>query len=628
MRKEQLSPFKFLDAYTKADKDIFFGREAEVEQLYKMTYQTNLLLIYGMSGTGKTSIVQGGLATRFDTSDWFDILIRKEEDINFSLERQLIKHDSLQSFEDDYDIDEMVKSLYLDFLRPIYLIFDQFEELYILGTKEEQNTFIKTVKHLLNTPDLPCKILIVIREEYLAHLSGFEKVVSTLFDKRLRIEPMTRQNAKEVIIKTAANPRFNIQLGNDNIAEQIIEKVTEGKGRIHLPYLQVMLDRLYRSSECLDDGTVLFNEESLAKVGQIKDVLGDFLEEQIMVFDRDVDSKEDAIRFLKAFVSDQGTKVPIKREDITNRLSDFSPARIAVHLQFFVKNRIIRPLDNEQYELSHDSLAAKISQTRLAMTPMPKIDKSDQLPSNPFVGFKSYPKNLAQVFFGRDEEIADLFDKIVNDLEVRTTLLIGPIGVGKTSLIKAGLIPRLEKLMDVKYIKCSRELIDSAELLQMMTKEPDYNKPPAWLELAYKWDKHLPDEQIRKVIILDQFEEIFVWISQQEHLTHLFLHLGYLLESRQNVDLVISLRDEYFSYLQELEAFLPKLLEEQIRLRYVTFRQAEKIIKKSVDYADLQFEDHQVIKQILKNIQQEDGKINLTYLQVYMKKLFEELLSE
>ena len=60
-----LSPFKFLDAYQKEDGDIFFGREAEVQELYKMSYQTNLILVYGVSGTGKTSIVRCGLANCF-----------------------------------------------------------------------------------------------------------------------------------------------------------------------------------------------------------------------------------------------------------------------------------------------------------------------------------------------------------------------------------------------------------------------------------------------------------------------------------------------------------------------------------------------------------------------------------
>ena len=55
-------PFKFLDSYNQKDKDIFFGRDEEIEALYEMVFQTPILLIYGASGTGKTSLIQCGLA--------------------------------------------------------------------------------------------------------------------------------------------------------------------------------------------------------------------------------------------------------------------------------------------------------------------------------------------------------------------------------------------------------------------------------------------------------------------------------------------------------------------------------------------------------------------------------------
>ena len=52
------SPFKFLDAYTFEDRANFFGRGEETEELYRMVFKSSLLLIYGLSGTGKTSLVQ------------------------------------------------------------------------------------------------------------------------------------------------------------------------------------------------------------------------------------------------------------------------------------------------------------------------------------------------------------------------------------------------------------------------------------------------------------------------------------------------------------------------------------------------------------------------------------------
>ena len=66
---EKIYPFRFLNSYTKKDKDVFFGRKEEVDLLYKMIFKTNILVVYGTSGTGKTSLIQCGLANKFSSYD-------------------------------------------------------------------------------------------------------------------------------------------------------------------------------------------------------------------------------------------------------------------------------------------------------------------------------------------------------------------------------------------------------------------------------------------------------------------------------------------------------------------------------------------------------------------------------
>lgn len=618
---QKSSPFKFLDAYEKEDQDIFFGRDTEVEVLYQMTYQSNLLLVYGMSGTGKTSIIRCGLANRFEKSDWFDIYVRRQENINDSLIRELNAGDSLNSFEDGDTVPQMVHSLYLDHLRPVYLIFDQFEELFILGTEEEQQQLIITIKAILDTQDLPCKIIIVMREEYLAHMSNFEKVVPSLFDKRLRIEPMTRALAKEVILRTARNEKFNIELCYDEIADDIIDKVTEGKGRVPLTYLQVFLDKMYREAYKKDPHQIVFDNELVEEIGEINDVLESFLDEQLKVFSKEVDSWDEALRFLKVFVSDKGTKIPVHRSALPDLLPNFSLIRINIHLNFFVNRRILRPLDDDQYEMAHDSLANKIFRSRTKGIPMPTDLNVHETHETPFLGFEPYTENFADIFYGREEELEDLFYKIVNDIDIRTTLVIGPMGVGKTSLIRAGLLPRLRILFNTQYIRCNRAFIDSPEVQQILSREPEAGAEPLLLKLAYKWEEKLPDPSERKIIVFDQFEEFFIWIKQQQQLTYLFLHFGHLLESRLNIDLVLVVRDEFFSQLQDLEAFVPALLEEQVRVKHMSFRKAKEVVKMIMDKAAMQVEDEGIIDKIVGNILEDNGKVNLTYLQLYLERL-------
>ena len=83
------SPFKLLDAYTAADKTAFWGRDEEIADLYGMVTKNRLMLVYGQSGTGKTSLVQCGLASRFDLTDWYPVFVRRQNDLNQSLETAL-----------------------------------------------------------------------------------------------------------------------------------------------------------------------------------------------------------------------------------------------------------------------------------------------------------------------------------------------------------------------------------------------------------------------------------------------------------------------------------------------------------------------------------------------------------
>ncbi|MDX2067048.1 MAG: ATP-binding protein [Haliscomenobacter sp.] len=614
------TPFKFLDAYGKADTEIFFGREEEVESLYQMSFQTNLMLVYGVSGTGKTSLVQCGLAGKFESSDLFDITIRRKNNLNDSFAEELKKHDLEKSFEDGFAPDQMIHSLYLDYLRPIYLIFDQFEELFILGSPQEEALFVKTIKKLL-AAELPCKIIIVIREEYLGHLSSFEKIVPQIFDKRLRVEPMSRNNARRVIVNTLQNDKIHVTLSNEQVADTIIDKVTEGMGRVQLTYLQVFLDKLYRVAALRGGTEIIFDNELVNDVGRIEDVLRDFLDEQLDVFAQEVDTKELGLKWLKLFVSDKGTKIPIKRQDVERAMPELGRIKHFNYLQFFVNHRILRPLDSDQYELIHDSIALKLSQTKTAGIPMPLQVPAQQLPANPFLNFAPYGPEMAELFFGRDKEIRELFDKVINDTAVRSTLVFGPIGVGKTSLLRAGLIPRVQQLFRTAYLALSREMFDSTLFSELFLGPPNKKEAPRLLELFFGADAASINTEERKILVLDQLEEVFIWVTETVQLEFFYRHLAYLIDGTQNCDLVLVIRDEFFANLQDLESFIPGILEEQMRVKPLDRFSAAEVIRRNLHFAKIDLDNEQVMDRLLQNVTEGDGKINLTFLQLYMHKL-------
>jgi hypothetical protein len=350
------NPFKFLDSYTKEDTEIFFGREKEVEELYQKIFNGKLLVVYGSSGTGKTSLIQCGLAGKFQESDWMPILVRRGDNINNSFE-QVLKSIALTPLKEKSTFTSGLRSVYLDFFKPVYLLFDQFEELFIFGNEDEIQSFIDQLKPLLEA-DIPCKCIFVIRGEYLENLALFEEKLPDIFNNRVRLERMTRKNASRVV--TEPSRLYNIEV-EDAFVPQLLDRFGGHKATIELTYLQVFLDKLFKKAATINPEKPVFNLQLLESIGKIDDVLGEFLDEQLSKTEK----PEEAMSILKAFVSGEGTKKPITLEEVNDFLnaigSSLSKQKVEEYLRKFVDLRILKDKDeNGRYELRHDALAGKI----------------------------------------------------------------------------------------------------------------------------------------------------------------------------------------------------------------------------------------------------------------------------
>jgi len=130
--KKRDLPFKFLDSYTREDKSIFFGRDIETDDIFRKFYSGKLLLIYGKSGTGESSIINCGLISRIPEEDLFAINVRcgKKAYENFISEIKKYSNSTL-----DKPL-ELLEDVFYEYSKPVALIFDQFEEIFILSDED------------------------------------------------------------------------------------------------------------------------------------------------------------------------------------------------------------------------------------------------------------------------------------------------------------------------------------------------------------------------------------------------------------------------------------------------------------------------------------------------------------
>ena len=355
---KQDSPFKFLDAYQKEEKDMFFGRDRETETLYQMTFDTRLLLTYGASGTGKTSLIQAGLANKFSPTRWKDIFVRRNDNINHSLKETLNEElDKVKGKkpEEEFPPMEALEKLHRRTLKPLYLIFDQFEELFVLSQeKEEEEEFFLFIEEVLDS-NLPCKIILIMREEFLANLWPFEQRLPSLFNYRFRVERMRESQIKEVIQKTLQHYEekgdIKVEKGQlESIAHSIYTKLAGGndKAEIELTYLQVYLDSLYKKArEETQTGPPLFTLDLANSMGDIEDVIGDFLDGQLVQLEQPQGTIRPGIpiRILGGLVSEEQTKKVLPLGQLREDLQQYnvSEEELQTCLQAFVNMRILKP---------------------------------------------------------------------------------------------------------------------------------------------------------------------------------------------------------------------------------------------------------------------------------------------
>ena len=352
-----ISPFKFLDSYTREDRAIFFGRDKEITDLYRRVFESKLLLVYGISGTGKSSLINCGLASRFDESDWLPVNVRRGTNIIESLNESLNKQ-ALTPIKKNLSVSEKLQSIYLDHFKPLYLIFDQFEELFIFGSSEEKSGFIKLIKEVSDS-ETQNHVIFIIREEFLAGITEFEYDLPEIFSNRFRVEKMKRANAIQAVEGPCKVHDIETETG---FSEEIIDKLCPAGNDIELTFLQIYLDRIFRiAAEKQPSSKSVFSKEILDRAGSVSDLLGQFLEEQI----RELDDPDTGMDILKSFVSVQGTKRQMTESEILDSISTFgrgiTEEDLLKYLTRFVDIRILRERDEGgRFELIHDSLASKI----------------------------------------------------------------------------------------------------------------------------------------------------------------------------------------------------------------------------------------------------------------------------
>ena len=358
-------PYKHLDYYEARDAAIFFGREQETQTLTSLIHAHRLVLLYGASGTGKTSLLLAGVLPRLEQAEppYETLHVRALEDpaqvIRRTLQRRLPEVALPQAGALVDCLNAATKAL----SRPLVIFLDQFEEFFIRWNPGFRQGFIGELAELYEARDVPIKLVFSLREDWLAAMSEIEGRVPEVSRIKKRLLPLSREQACRAITSPVQqremgyDPALVERLLDDLADDQAGKQIDREKAVVMPPQLQLVCDALYERA-CAE-GRQNITLADYETVGQAQGILGRYLEQELGYFPPE--ERQIAKKVLTALVTSEATKTPT---DLPTLAADVEAEEAVVGqvLSRLTRQRLVRRLDGGQtYELAHDILAASIA---------------------------------------------------------------------------------------------------------------------------------------------------------------------------------------------------------------------------------------------------------------------------
>src|SRR5262245_36418575 len=179
----------------------------------------------------------------------------------------------------------------------------------------------------------------------------------------------------------------------------------------------------------------------------------------------------------------------------------------------------------------------------------PRRERAEE---RPYPGLLAFTEEDAPNFFGREGEVEGLWEKIRRR---KLLALIGPSGAGKTSFLRAGVLPRRPDRWKAILATpgaspfaalahaLAGELAGDAEAVRELLR---FEEPDAAMAAFTRWRKRHGDA----LVVLDQFEELFTLNPRETHAR--FAALVARVAAEADVHVLLSLRDDFLMRCHEL----------------------------------------------------------------------------
>jgi WD40 repeat protein len=222
---KDFNPFPGLRPFAPEDSNIFFGREAESDDVILKLLKNSYITVIGAAGNGKSSLIYGGVLPKImnlkikESSIWRIISFRPGNDpfrnladalsngINESGQKRMAPDIILSDLlNNPGSFSDVARRYLINHDDNVLLVIDQFEELfrYISPGKSEisRTNTVKFIDFLINSiinPDVNVFIIVTMRSEYLGECSHYKHFTRLINNSNYLVPDMGTENWREAI---------------------------------------------------------------------------------------------------------------------------------------------------------------------------------------------------------------------------------------------------------------------------------------------------------------------------------------------------------------------------------------------------------------------------------------------
>jgi hypothetical protein len=376
-------PYKGLDSFSGADEAIFTGRLEESYRLTNRILAHRLTVLYGESGSGKTSLLQAGAGPRLARNRALLVTCAPApgQSLPETLRRRLLDAGREAGLPEP-DADELpaiVQAWQGALDGPLVLGIDQFEGFFLAYSPSERQAALNVLNGWLNDRSLDLRLVLVVREDFLGRLQSLEESMPGLLDVRFRLERLGREAARAAIEEPAR--LFNIAWEPALVQTLLDDLYAADQGGVAPPQLQIVCDQLYQAlieqaggpagergaAPPLGQGLTQITLAGFQALGGTPAILGRYLDRAVLSFPADQQPQVRAL--LGALVSSSGVKQRLALGDLA-RAAEVAPEAAAPILDELTRQRLVRRYELKaegadgvgvEYDLVHDYLVAHIA---------------------------------------------------------------------------------------------------------------------------------------------------------------------------------------------------------------------------------------------------------------------------